>query len=920
MSHKHPIYDTDPHFTIDPITRKITNHTAGKTRLMQYDHNSERFTFDIPRLVDGHDMSLCDKVEIHYTNISKNNAQHNDGVYPVSDITTNAETDKVYFSWLISQNATQIVGTLNFIIKFICLDGEDVTYRWNTDILKDILISDGINNAESVIADNSDVLEAWKAEVLADVAQSVAAAEESAKAAGASALSAESSVRSASNLLMSATQAVGRASEEADRAEAAAERAEEASPEIVQTTGDSETAVMSQKAVTNIVEELAEYVDNTYSPSMPDTCPFKGAVKATGNFELSNSWLCTDYIYVNKTTTIKSKNSIYGNNTIPTVAFYDINKNFISSITIASTGYHYIDAVPPENARYARLTFLASQTAGEIYVKGWKNDVPVDFVMQIPGSSEKNVISQKAVTDIAERVGGINFFNGVCTVGWIDYDGNYADSESGNYYVSDFFPVKKDRYYYDISGGYESTLGYGAGTLCFYDKNKTPIIRNQYTKAVTDDISNATIYTDKFKAPEDGFVRYQFHKARLKLDKICFFESDKVITKMSEMPEHFFSLQVRLSTIENDVKEIKGIEALKRNENALCNLNAAARYNAFASKHFTALITTDVHGDAERFKNAIDILNNADAIDCGFCLGDIQGGDFSENDGSWYTNIVNTSEKPFYTVLGNHDQANYSKPMTGGTPTEAFNKFIQPTLGVLGQDIATPYYKVQNDTYKIVMICLNNYDAPVVKNAGETFVIHRGAECISTQQLAWFIDTLNDILPDYHLIIVRHSFPSENQRIDNEWSQTGKLDGGGLVYEDNNIIPDIVNAWINGTSLSKTYAPKSGFEICPTHNVDVDFTARGEGDFICYLIGHTHKDLICKSSIYENQIMLGFCPTTIDKANNQWIDLPRVEGARSEDAITAVTVDTTARKIRLVRFGSDITFDLIKRDVTTVDY
>lgn len=562
-------------------------------------------------------------------------------------------------------------------------------------------------------------------------------------------------------------------------------------------------------------------------------------------------------------------------------------------------------------------------TADEINEKLGK----VDDVVQSIGNSETAVMSQKAVTEQIQKVGGVNFFNGIAEIGWINYDGYYEDSPSGNYYVSDFFPVKKDLYYYDLNGGYPSVVGYGGNTLCFYDKDKTPIERRGYTLTAPADLTNAPINTNKFKAPADGFVRYQFSKTYVKLDQICFFESAEVITNMSEMPEYSFSLSAKLASLENKLKDLpsedgetEGVRAIDRNENALNNLNAAARYNAFASKHFTGLITTDVHGDTDRLKNAIEILNEVDAIDCGFCLGDIQAGDFSENDGSWYTNIVNTSEKPFYTVLGNHDQANYSAPMTGGTPTEAFNKFIQPTLGVLGQNITTPYYKVQNDTYKIVMIYLNNYDAPVDKNADGTFVIHRGAECISAEQLTWFIDALNTIPTDYHLIVVRHSFPSENERIDNAWSQTGALHGDRLVYADNNIIPDIVNAWINGTSLSKTYAPSSGYEACPTHNVSVDFTARGEGDFICYLIGHTHKDLICKSSAYENQIMIGFCPTTTSKSNNQWSDLPRVIDTRSEDAITAFTVDTTARKIRLVRFGSDVTFDLVKRDVTTIDY
>lgn len=51
--HEHSIYDTDPHFVIDAVTRAITTQSK-KLKLMQYDHNSERLTFEMPRHIDGH--------------------------------------------------------------------------------------------------------------------------------------------------------------------------------------------------------------------------------------------------------------------------------------------------------------------------------------------------------------------------------------------------------------------------------------------------------------------------------------------------------------------------------------------------------------------------------------------------------------------------------------------------------------------------------------------------------------------------------------------------------------------------------------------------------------------------------------------------------------------------------------------------
>lgn len=52
----HDIVDSDPHFVIDPLTRKIIKHTE-KSILILGDHNSERFTFELPRYIQGHDMT-----------------------------------------------------------------------------------------------------------------------------------------------------------------------------------------------------------------------------------------------------------------------------------------------------------------------------------------------------------------------------------------------------------------------------------------------------------------------------------------------------------------------------------------------------------------------------------------------------------------------------------------------------------------------------------------------------------------------------------------------------------------------------------------------------------------------------------------------------------------------------------------------
>lgn len=165
--HKHSVYDVDSHYRIDPTSRKIVNESSSKLNLMQYDHNSERFTFEIPREIEGHDMMDCNMVEVHYLNVDSTSDTVVEGVYDVTDMQLSPEDDNVViFSWLISANATQFVGLLQFLVRFACV-AEDGTieYAWHTDIYEKIKISKGINNTDNVYTQYADVLHQWKQEI-----------------------------------------------------------------------------------------------------------------------------------------------------------------------------------------------------------------------------------------------------------------------------------------------------------------------------------------------------------------------------------------------------------------------------------------------------------------------------------------------------------------------------------------------------------------------------------------------------------------------------------------------------------------------------------------------------------------------------------------------------------------------------------
>lgn len=166
VEHKHVVPDSDTYFLIDPYTRQIENTTYNKTVLMRGDHNSERFTFEVPRYVDGHDMSLCNRVIVHFDNVGDSIENvHHDVAY-MDDLRINPDKpETVISSWLIRREATQIVGILSFSLQYQCVEGDEVTYEWNTDSYDDIEIRKSKNNGEASVIQYTNVLEQWRSQI-----------------------------------------------------------------------------------------------------------------------------------------------------------------------------------------------------------------------------------------------------------------------------------------------------------------------------------------------------------------------------------------------------------------------------------------------------------------------------------------------------------------------------------------------------------------------------------------------------------------------------------------------------------------------------------------------------------------------------------------------------------------------------------
>ena len=121
---------------------------------VQYDHNIETVTFDCPRYWDGLDMSQM-VVYINYMLPDRTK-----GSYIADNVTADDTDDTImHFDWTISRNVTQVKGAIFFLvcIKKTDENGDEVNH-WNSELCKDIYISEGLECGEPIAEAYPDII------------------------------------------------------------------------------------------------------------------------------------------------------------------------------------------------------------------------------------------------------------------------------------------------------------------------------------------------------------------------------------------------------------------------------------------------------------------------------------------------------------------------------------------------------------------------------------------------------------------------------------------------------------------------------------------------------------------------------------------------------------------------------------------
>ena len=162
VTHEHEVTDPDSYFIIDPVSRTMTNESRVKNVIMQFDHESEVYTFQIPRYVEGHDMMTCNRVRVHFNNIDGETGEEIADVAEMYDLMVNPEDpDTVISTWTIKRQATQKAGILSFLIQYECVNDGEPVYEWHTDIYEDVTVKKSKRNSEVAIIEYTHILEQW---------------------------------------------------------------------------------------------------------------------------------------------------------------------------------------------------------------------------------------------------------------------------------------------------------------------------------------------------------------------------------------------------------------------------------------------------------------------------------------------------------------------------------------------------------------------------------------------------------------------------------------------------------------------------------------------------------------------------------------------------------------------------------------
>ena len=315
-------------------------------------------------------------------------------------------------------------------------------------------------------------------------------------------------------------------------------------------------------------------------------------------------------------------------------------------------------------------------------------------------------------------------------------------------------------------------------------------------------------------------------------------------------------------------------------------------YNSANAVEFPALmIVTDEHGSTEATKRALQYAEEHNVISATLSLGD------TGSPLDVYGELAKTSKKPFLLTVGNHDMSDHytseQQLMENWYTDEHSTK-----LGTnFHQKENKPFYyydiaSLANGVHKKVRV-INIMEHEKFYNPSPT-----STEFISDLQYQWLCEVLDSCDENTYVILTKH-YPMEYADANvfcEEFAPIKEYRCKTYEYYSGHLAK-IIDAWIHGKSV----------EFVNEAQFSHTFSRSHKENFICYLTGHMHEDNCFTVKDYSEQVCISFACTCIDK--RQLVgDLVRTQG-RLEDCVTCFSYNWNTKHVNLLRLGSNVTAD-----------
>lgn len=289
--------------------------------------------------------------------------------------------------------------------------------------------------------------------------------------------------------------------------------------------------------------------------------------------------------------------------------------------------------------------------------------------------------------------------------------------------------------------------------------------------------------------------------------------------------------------------------------------------------NFTLLHLSDIHMYVPSLNCLVDVIkfyNKYSAlIDDAVCTGDMVGQKFSD---AYYTSVWDANGGgEILTCIGNHDctEGGDSYGRVEHTQAEVYDKFIEPYVTGGNPSWGTVSYQ-ENITY-----WYKDYASKGVRLISMNALLS-GDE--ATAQNTWLQQTLAGAKTNgYSVIILTHYGPYNGVKVDCNFTD-------------------------------KIEPVLSGFK--EMYQQSVQSFIDGGGDFVCYLSGHTHYDLICKNTNYPNQLFV-----VVTATYSGFPDL-----TKPKERFNILTFDKTRHIVKIIRVGQDRDEYMRHIGLITIDY